>query len=198
MKIIFVGMVAAALLAPVAAHAQEAERSSIAGPHIGVEVVRDSLEANQPTSTRDADRKGFGGRINVGYDAVVGNIVLVGAEIGIGTGGRTVDQASLAGGRYRVNPSLTYDATARLGIAPGGGFALYGRAGYRWLRTDQSVTGQALGNFSRKVTEKGFTYGGGLEYAVSPNLSLRAEYNRTKYSRDLRQNKISIGAAIRF
>ena len=198
MKTIFAGMMTAALLTPVAAQAQETERSPLAGPHIGVEVVRDSLEANQPTSTRDVDRRGFGGRVNVGYDAVVGNIALIGAEIGIGKGGRTVDQASLAGGRYRVDPGFTYDATARLGIAPGGGFALYGRAGYRWLRTQQSVTGQALGNFSRKVTEKGFTYGAGAEYAVSSTVSLRAEFNHTNFSRDLRQNKISLGAAIRF
>jgi outer membrane immunogenic protein len=58
--------------------------------------------------------------------------------------------------------------------------------------------GQTLGNFSRKVTEKGFTYGGGAEYAVSSAVSLRAEFNRTNFSRDLRQNKISLGAAFRF
>jgi outer membrane immunogenic protein len=198
MKRIFAGLITALLVAPIAAQAQDADRSPLAGAHVGVDVVRDSLEANQPTSSRDANRKGFGGRVNVGYDAVIGNIALIGAEIGIGTGGRTVDQASLAGGRYKVDPNLTYDATARLGIAPGGGFALYGRAGYRWLKTEQSVTGQTLGNFSRKVTEKGFTYGGGAEYAVSPNFSLRAEFNHTKFSRDLRQNKISLGAAFRF
>jgi outer membrane immunogenic protein len=198
MKRIFAGLITALLVAPIAAQAQDADRSPLAGAHVGIDVVRDSLEANQPTSSRDANRKGFGGRVNVGYDAVIGNIALIGAEIGIGTGGRTVDQASLAGGRYKVDPNLTYDATARLGIAPGGGFALYGRAGYRWLKTEQSVTGQTLGNFSRKVTEKGFTYGGGAEYAVSPNFSLRAEFNHTKFSRDLRQNKISLGAAFRF
>jgi outer membrane immunogenic protein len=198
MKTLFAGMIAAALLVPVAAQAQEGERSPLAGAHIGVDIVRDSLEANQPTSTRDKDRRGFGGRVNVGYDAVIGKIALIGAEIGIGKGGRTVDQASLAGGRYKVDPGLTYDATARLGIAPGGGFALYGRTGYRWLKTEQSVTSQTLGNFSRKLTEKGFTYGGGAEYAVSPNFSLRAEFNHTKFSKDLRQNKISLGAAVRF
>jgi outer membrane immunogenic protein len=198
MKKLVSGMFAIALVVPEAAQAQDADRSPLAGPHIGIDVVRDSLEANQPTSTRQANRNGFGGRINAGYDVVLGNIALIGAEIGVGTGGRTVDQASLAGGRYRVDPGLTYDATARIGIAPGGKFAVYGRAGYRWLRTEQSVTGQTAGNFSRKVTEKGFTYGAGAEYAISDNFSLRAEFNRTKFSPDLRQNKISVGAAIRF
>jgi outer membrane immunogenic protein len=198
MKTILAGMMAAVLFIPAAVQAEDGERSPLAGAHIGVDVVRDSLKANQPTSSSDADRQGFGGRVNVGYDAVIGNIALIGAEIGIGKAGRTVDQASLAGGRYIVDPGLTYDATARLGIAPGGQFALYGRAGYRWLRTEQSVTGQTLGNFSRKVTEKGFTYGGGAEFAVSENFSLRAEFNRTNLSPDLRENAISMGAAIRF
>lgn len=198
MKKFFAAMVAAAALMPVAAQAQDAERHALAGAHIGVDVAYDWLKANQPTSTRTASRNGFGGRVNVGYDAVLGGAALIGAEIGIGTGGRTVDQASLAGGRYQVNPGLTYDATARLGFAPDDSFAVYGRAGYRWLKTEQSVTGQALDNFTRKVTEKGFTYGVGAEFAVSPNFSLRAEFNRTKFSKDLRQNKVSLGAAIRF
>jgi outer membrane immunogenic protein len=198
MKKIFAGMLAAALISPVAAYAQDAERSPLAGPHIGVDLYRDTLEANQPSSTVRTKRKGIGGRANIGYDALIGETLLIGGEVGLGSGARTVDQASLAGGRFRVNPGITYDVTGRVGIAPGGQFALYGRAGYRWLRTEQSVIGQTTGNFSRKVTEKGFTYGGGVEYAMSDNFSLRAEYNRTKFSPDLRQNKISVGAAIRF
>lgn len=189
---------AALLIVPGAAFAQEGDRNALAGPHIGIDAVRDSLESNQPASTRDARRNGFGGRIHAGYDAVLGNVVLLGAEIGVGTGGRTVDQASLAGGRYRVDPGLAYDATARLGISPAADFALYGRAGYRWLRTEQSITGQTTGNFNRKVSEKGFTYGGGAEVALSDSLSIRAEYNRTKLSPELRQSKISLGASFRF
>jgi outer membrane immunogenic protein len=198
MKKTISGMICALLLTPAAAFAQDADRSPLAGAHVGIDITRDSLKAKQPTSTRNASRKSVGGKINLGYDAVLGNTVLLGAELGIGTGGKTVDQASLLGGRYRVDPGLTYDATTRIGIAPGGKFGLYGRAGYRWLKTTQSLSGQTVGNFSRKVTEKGFTYGGGAEFAVTENFSVRTEYNRTKFNKDLRQNKLSIGAAIRF
>jgi outer membrane immunogenic protein len=176
-------------LFPGAAFAQDGDRSPLAGPHIGVDGVYDSLEANQPNGTREATRRGFGARAHVGYDAVLGDVVLVGVEAGIGTGGRTVTQPSLAGGRYSVNPGLTYDVTARLGVAPGG---------YRWLRTEQSIAGQTTGNFRRDVTERGFTYGGGVEYALTDSISLRAEYDRTRFSRDLRQSKVAVGATIRF
>lgn len=199
MKHIHVTLAVALLAAPTSAFAQDGDENLLQGPHIGISVVRDSNEANQPTSTTDVSRNGFGGRLHAGYDAVLGGIVLVGAEIGAGLGAKTVDQTSLVTpGRYRVNPGLTYDATARLGISPANGLAIYGRAGYRWLRTEQSISGQATGNFSRKVTEKGLTYGGGIEFAVSENFSLRGEFNRTKFSKDLRQSKISLGASMRF
>lgn len=192
-------MIAALLITPAVAQAQDGDENRLQGAHIGIEVVRDSNEASQPASTREASRKGYGGRAHIGYDAVLGNIILAGVEIGAGIGGKTINQASLISlGRYKVDPGLSYDATARLGISPVNGLALYGRAGYRWLKTEQSVTGQTTGNFARKETEKGFTYGGGIEFAATETISFRAEYNRTKFSNDLRQSKISLGASIRF
>jgi outer membrane immunogenic protein len=199
MKKIPLSFIATMLVVAGAAHAEDSEDNRLQGPHIGIEAVRDANEASQPNSTREVSRKGYGGRVNAGYDVVLGNIILAGAEVGVGIGGKTVDQASLINpGRYKVDPGLSYDATARLGISPVNGLALYGRAGYRWMRTEQAVSGQATSNFARKVTEKGFTYGGGIEFAATENFSLRAEYHRTKYSDDLRQSKISLGASIRF
>ena len=194
----YVALAALAFSAPATAFAQESDAPSLAGFHVGFDGARNALEANQPTSKNDKSRAGLGGRFNAGYDVVLGQTVLLGAEFGLGKGGKTVDQPSLAGGRYKVDPGLTYDATARFGIAPGGAFALYGRAGYRWLKTQQSVSGQTAGNFSRKETEGGFTYGGGVEFAATKNLSVRAEFNRTRYSDNLRQSAVSIGAALRF
>jgi outer membrane immunogenic protein len=192
-------MIAALLIMPAAAQAQDGDENRLQGPHIGIEAMRDSNKASQPASTREASRKGYGGRAHIGYDAVLGNVILAGVEIGAGIGGRTIDQASLVTpGRYKVDPGLSYDATARLGISPVNGLALYGRAGYRWLKTEQSVTGQTTGNFTRKETEKGLTYGGGIEFAATENISFRAEYNRTKFNDDLRQSKISLGASFRF
>jgi outer membrane immunogenic protein len=199
MKNIVTGMAALALLAPVIAQAGEGDRNPLSGAKVGVEVTRDANQIRQAGGTLDANRNGFGLRGFAGYDMAIGNVAIIGGEIGIGKGGRTSDQASLiAGGRYRVDPGITYDATARIGFMPVENLMVYGRGGYRWLETKRVISGQATGNGTTKVTEKGFTYGGGLEYAVTPNIGLRAEFNRTNYDRNFKQNKVSVGANFRF
>ncbi len=200
MKNIWVGIIAACAVMPTVVQAQAPDegRSPLAGVHVGVDVSRDFNESSQTATSATKSRPGFGGRIHAGYDAVFGGIGLIGAEIGLGVGGRDIVQPSLAGGSYTVNPGFTYDVSARAGIVPATGLALYGRAGYRWLRVEQTVAGQLTGNGTTKLTEKGFTYGVGVEYALSPRFSVRAEFNRTKFSPVFRQNKVSIGASFRF
>jgi outer membrane immunogenic protein len=199
MKNMFAGTIAVALLTPAMAQAEDGDRNPLTGPKVGIEVTRDANQIRQTAGTLDAKRNGFGIRGFAGYDMAIGNVAIIGGEMGIGKGGRTSDQASLlAGGRYRVDPGLTYDATARIGFIPVENLMVYGRGGYRWLQTKQVISGQAAGNGTTKVTQKGFTYGGGLEYAVTPNIGLRAEFNRTNYDRNFKQNKISVGASLRF
>ncbi len=201
MKLVTLSAAAGLLAVSSIAYADEGEsgRNPLSGPKVGIEVTRDSNQARQTGSAFDATRNGFGVRGFAGYDAAIGKKVIIGAEIGIGKGGRTTEQASLlAGGRYRIDPGFTYDVTARAGVIPTEGLLLYGRAGYRWLETKRSITGQLTGNGDTKVTEKGFTYGGGVEYAVTPNVGIRAEFNRTNFDRDFKQNKVSIGASFRF
>jgi outer membrane immunogenic protein len=202
MKTLSLFCAAAMLALPVAAQAQDADESPFSGAHVGVEVTRDGNKVRQdgsPATVNSAERNGYGFRGHLGYDLSLGNVVVVGVEAGIGKGGRTVSKPSLLpGGTYKVDPGLTYDATARLGFTPTSNVMIYGRGGYRWLKTDQSIAGQATGNRNFKLTEKGFTYGGGLEVAVTNGLSLRAEFDRTEYSKNFKQNKISVGASIRF
>lgn len=194
-------MIAALAAVPTAGLAQSDGAAKTGGFHVGVEATRDSNGVRQPGAATTVDRQsrgGFGVRGFAGYDLAIGETVVIGAEAGIGKGGRTVDQRSLGGGRYRVDPGLSYDATGRIGIVPTAGLMLYGRAGYRWLETKRDIVGQTLGNARTKLTEKGFTYGGGAEVSVTNGLSLRAEFNRTNYDPNFRQNKVSVGALVKF
>ncbi|WP_109355851.1 outer membrane protein [Sphingorhabdus sp. EL138] len=176
------------------------------------------------------DDQGFGGRLFAGYDVLLGDSFLIGVEAGIGTsaGAFTLDangkkkktpkkqktktsgskkkktkkkDIALAAGEYRLDPGLTADATARIGFLPSPNFLIYGRGGYRWLKTKQirgvTKAGKTV-TTTGKVTEKGFTYGGGLEFAVSENFRIRGEFNRTNFSKDFKQNKFSVGATVSF
>lgn len=183
---------------PTLAAASDGDRNPLAGPKLGLEVIRDSNQTRQAITLPNGNRNGMGVRAFAGYDAALGKAIIVGSEIGIGKGGRTTDQPSLVGGRYRVDPGLTFDVTWRAGIVPTTGLIIYGRGGYRWLQVKRSIVGQTTGNGDTRLTEKGFTYGGGIEYAVTPNVALRTEFNRTDYDRNFKQNRVSVGASFRF
>ena len=88
--------------------------------------------------------------------------------------------------------------TGRIDFTPVSSVPIYGQSGYRWLRTEFIISGQATVNGASKLIEKGLTYGGGLEFALGQNFSIHAEYDRTNYSKDFKSSKIALGAAIRF
>jgi outer membrane immunogenic protein len=127
--------IAAFLTLPAVAQVQDADPSPFAGPHITIEAVCDSNEAEQPGSLKSAkakDRSGIAVRSAADYDVAVGGVGVIGVEAGIGTGGKTIKQRSLSAvGQYNVNPSLIYDVTARAGFAPNPNILIYGRGGYR-------------------------------------------------------------------
>ncbi len=202
MKKLFLAGTALLMLVPAFAFA-ETDAETFTGAKVGVDIsrVRTSLRGDPGNigATDKSARNGVGYRGYVGYDVQLGNTFVVGAEAGIGGGGRAVTQTG-ARGRTTVDPGLTYDISARAGIVPAPGLLLYGRVGYRWLRTDQktSLSLPNAGTVSNRRTEGAVTYGAGAEVLVSPSFSLRAEYNRTPYSRNVRANALSIGGAFRF
>jgi outer membrane immunogenic protein len=193
MRNLFLAGTALLMLVPGFAFAEAGtDAETFTGAKVGVDVsrVRTSLlgDPGNIGATNKSAKNGVGFRGYVGYDLQVGNTFVVGAEAGIGGGGKAVTQTG-ARGRYTVDPGLTYDISARAGIVPAPGLLLYGRIGYRWLRTDQKTV-LSLANAG--------TYGAGAEILASPSFSLRAEYNRTPYSRNFKANALSIGGAFRF
>lgn len=173
------------------------------GPKVGVEAGYDFNNASQvlpgaTVRTREA-ANGPSVRGFLGYDAPIGDAIVVGGEIGIGAGGRE-STLPFTTGNYSLSPRLSYDLTGRLGVVAAPGLLLYGRAGVRWLQTQRetvsTVPAQVVAE--RKQTNSGLTYGVGAEFALMPKLTLRTEFNHTRYDRDLNQNKISVGASYHF
>ncbi|WEK00145.1 MAG: outer membrane beta-barrel protein [Candidatus Sphingomonas phytovorans] len=196
-------LLAGASVLSVPARAQDAESiSRFAGAHVTIEGGIVDNHVRQPGAPSTSGMKHYANfaavRGAIGYDIAPVNGLIVGVEAGIGTTGRSFNQASIAGGRYRFKPGLTYDVTARIGLVPVANVMLYGRAGYRRMRNEREISGQVAGNGITKRKDGGFTYGGGIEYAVSREFSLRAEVNRTKFDKNMRQNRISVGGSLRF
>ncbi len=173
------------------------------GAKVGVEAGYDFNNASkilpgQTVRTRES-ASGPSVRGYLGYDAAVSDAIVIGAEIGIGAGGGE-STLPFTGGSYSLSPRLSYDVTGRIGFVAATGLLLYGRAGVRWQRTTRetlsTIPSQVVAE--RSQTNSGLTYGIGAEYALMPKLTLRGEFNRTRYDRDLNQNRISIGAAYHF
>lgn len=183
---------------PNAAHAQDQPIRGFTGAHVGLDTVYDWDESQQPGSNTAKSRGGFGVRGHIGLDMPVASTVLVGAEFGIGTGGRTSDQASLGGGRYRVNPGVNYDLTGRIGIALHPSVMVYAKAGYHWMEREVIISGQATGNATNKATQRGFRYGGGVELHMTPECAMRIEVSHSSLGDSLRQTRVSFGPLVRF
>jgi outer membrane immunogenic protein len=198
-------IMAAIALASIAttAQAQDDAPASIGGLHVGVEGSRTigsaSGTAGAVGTTERKSRGGFGYRGFAGYDVALGDTAIVGIEAGIGGGGRTVTQSGTAG-QFSVDPRLNYDVTGRLGIAPAPGFLLYARAGYRWLQNDRTRLASTVGatRVTARQTDGGLTFGLGAEINVMPGFAIRAEAGRTRYDKDFRQDRIAIGALVKF
>jgi len=209
MKTLFLATTAMLMLIPGLAQAQtEAQpqaqnaESSFTGVKIGAEIsrVRETLRADSGNvgATAKSTRNGIGYRGYLGYDYQIGPVV-IGAEAGIGGGGRSIRQSG-ARGSYVLDPGLRYDVSARAGLVPVDGLLIYGRGGYRWLKSERRTTstGASALPATTKQTERAVTYGVGAELLVDKHFSLRAEYDRTPYDRNLRANAFSMGAAFRF
>lgn len=180
------------------AHAQDAA-PSFTGPRVGI-----SAGWNQGTDKQvlpgpgetGSKKSGIAVRGVVGYDAPIGNFVTLGGELGVGIGGRDIVTRN-ATQQYRTDPGITFDASARLGVKPTNNVLLFGRAGWAMQRVKTTLTNGAV-SVTDKDTEHGFLFGGGAELAVTQNVALRVDYDRTNFSDHYKRNRVMGGVSVRF
>jgi outer membrane protein OmpA-like peptidoglycan-associated protein len=149
-------------------------------------------------SGRNRGRATITGGGQAGYDLQFNNLVL-GIEGDIRGGGPsgtatlgTAAPGFLAGDNFRASSDWNASARGRLGFA-WDRFLIYGTGGVAFananLRANYApgvVGGVAVpgGSVSQSTTLIGPTFGGGVEYAVAPNLSVGGEYRYTDYGHD--------------
>jgi outer membrane immunogenic protein len=180
-----------------------AQAQSLEGFKIGASVGRQVDEVAQPLPgtagqfDRNEDSISFRGF--AGYDQVIADRLLLGAEIGVGYGGEKMKQTVGTSGVAQAKPGISVDASVRAGVLVTKGFAIYGRGGYAY--TDLKRTFQASPTASKVSfgkSESGLQYGAGMEVAIIENFNLRGEFIRTDFDRNIRRDELRIGAALRF
>jgi outer membrane immunogenic protein len=174
-----IALALAALTVATPAFAQDVT-PSFSGPYVGVIAGYDKLDINT-TGVKNPTGLAYG--VDLGYDYQAGNVVFgIEGEAAESTG-------NIKSGNVEI-------ATAGRDLYVGGrvGFIvsntlLYTKVGYTNARVD-TTAGSDNGD--------GIRFGGGAEYRLTPNVSLKAEYRYSNYEADVERHQLVAGAAFRF
>lgn len=166
--VIFAALAAAAVSAP--AFAQDA--APFTGPRAGVIAGYDKLGGND----------GFAYGVSTGFDLAVTPKITFGPEVSFS------DTTTSAGAGAEVSRDLA--ASVRLGYVLTPRVLAFGKVGYANTRFE--VSGFGHGNL------EGVRYGGGVEFAVTGNTYISAEYQRTEYESNVGRDAGIVGVGFRF
>lgn len=135
----------------------------------------------------------------VGYDHQFDNIV-IGVEAGFSPNGKTLNAAVPGGGSIELDSKWSADLSVRAGVTITPQLLAYGRVGYgiNRYRVRGFTAGSAAPAASDSATGEGVILGGGLEYALNRNMSLRAEYRRKEFDGSLSSDQVLSGVTFRF
>ncbi|WP_312164274.1 porin family protein [Phenylobacterium sp.] len=190
------------LAAALALGATAASAEPFQGFHAGVGVGGSKLQSqdNIPGFTRkaDDDAKGFTYRGFVGYDIKLSERVVLGVEAGVSNGDKKIE-SRVDTARVKVDPGVGYDVTGRLGLVATDNLMVYGRAGWAREKFEREI--RFSNNSAVLHNDKdanGALFGVGAEYALSDNVAVRAEYDRTNFKDDRKRDRLMVSAAYRF
>jgi|AntAceMinimDraft_11_1070367.scaffolds.fasta_scaffold05945_2 outer membrane immunogenic protein len=199
MKIFTYTLAALVSAATLPAFAQNADGFSgfSAGTEIGIQKNKIEVTAPGAVNFKDSSR-GYALRGFAGYDFAISDSLILGGEAGLSLGGPSVKKSSDTA-RFRADPGVMFDISARAGLAVSESVLLYGRAGYSNSKIDISASNTAVPGTAtdRDKRKGGLLLGAGGEWAMSDALNLRAEYRRAKHG-DLKSDQLMLGGVIRF
>lgn len=162
---------AALAAACVSAPAFAQDAAPFTGPRAGVTMGYDKLDGED----------GFAYGVTAGYDLALAPKITAGVEVSLGD--TTVD-----GGSTDISRDIA--ASLRAGYVLTPRVLAFGKVGYASTRFEVDGTGAAL---------EGVRYGGGLEFAATPNTYISAEYQRTEYEQNIGgRDAAMVGVGFRF
>ncbi|WP_188062011.1 porin family protein [Sphingobium sp. KCTC 72723] len=162
---------AAIAAACVSAPAFAQDAAPFTGPRAGVTMGYDKFDGEE----------GFSYGVTAGYDLALAPRVTGGVEVSLGDS--TVDGAGF-------DASRDLAASLRLGFVATPRVLAFGKVGYASSRVEALGTGSAF---------EGVRFGGGLEFAATPNTYISAEYQRTEYEQNIGgRDAAVVGVGFRF
>ena len=184
-----IALIAGATIAALATPAMAQSASDFSGLRIGAEVGYDKLRSG---STADADTSrdlkqsidGVGYGAVVGYDFPATNDVRVGVEASIADSSASWDNNNEDPNVFnlgRVQADRDIYVGARVGYVTNPKTMVYLKGGYTNARF--GIEGRdGTASATRRLDTDGYRIGGGIEYAVTPNAYIGAEYRYSNYS----------------
>lgn len=190
------------LVAALALGATAASAEPFQGFHAGVGIGGSKVQSEDkiPGFARKADNdaKGFAYRGFVGYDVKLSERIVLGAEAGISNGDKKIE-SRVDTARVKVDPGIGFDVTARLGFVATDNLMVYGRAGWAREKFEREIRFTNNNTVLRNDKDaNGALFGIGAEYALSDNVAIRAEYDRTNFKEDRKRDRLMVSAAYRF
>jgi len=162
-------------------------RGFYVGGHIGgVNSTVDSTTIDIATGTGKIDSSSFMGGGQVGYNFMLTPSWRFGVEADVSATSLRARQSSVVGAavvNYARNNDLFGTVRGRVGYAANN-WLFYGTGGFAWSNervTRTQVAGVVNGavpgiSESASATLGGWVVGGGIEYGLTPNISIKAEY----------------------
>lgn len=162
---------AAIAAACVSAPAFAQDAAPFTGPRAGVTLGYDNA----------GDEDGFAYGVTAGYDLALAPRITGGVEVSLGD--TTVGDSG-------VEISRDLAASLRLGFVATPRVLAFGKVGYATTRIETLGVGAAF---------EGVRFGGGLEFAATPNTYISAEYQRTEYEQNIGgRDTAMVGVGFRF
>ncbi|WP_037490697.1 outer membrane protein [Sphingobium indicum] len=162
---------AAIAAACVSAPAFAQDAAPFTGPRAGVTLGYDKIGGEE----------GVAYGVSAGYDLALAPRITGGVEVSLGD--TTIDDTGL-------DVSRDLAASLRLGFVATPRVLAFGKVGYATTRFETAGVG---------VGFEGVRFGGGLEFAATPNTYISAEYQRTEYEQNLGgRDAAMVGVGFRF
>ncbi|MCA1956598.1 outer membrane beta-barrel protein [Zymomonas sp.] len=168
----------------------------------------------QANHTSGRNNMGYGGTL--GVDAVVDNFFVFGVEgsywnpskmwednsgsnVAIGSKGNNIGQ--IGTNQYSARKMFQeWDATLRMGFLPTKDLLIYMAGGYAsGKQRNVSVDGAGVALNKKYVGwSNGYSVGGGIEYSITKNFFMNAQYRWTQFGNHTSRSRATLGFGFRF